>query len=295
MSYLARPIANRGVHLRITPRPSNLGETREILRLLSQFGEIDYFKNLKYDGQGLALSNVALAIYKDEEGAKNCFRGSPVRFRMGKVKAGSQAQPPVRQEAEDVQKDSRGPRSGAWGLEESASGRGFTGAPFGLEPDTPHQRRYSSTSSLPKPTPRPIRMPFDPPSPPDTVAEKAEEQDRIFEIRTSSTNRNFRDHINMGHYYGSFAIDSKMPGQEDLAKRVPVLGMSCIDWRAKERPWRFVQRESEGRDKRERLGALWEREGKHKLDIHDNSGVKDGQTGFRRMNWSDSWSEVGIS
>lgn len=158
MAYLARPVANRGVHLRITPRPSNLGETREILRLLSQFGEIDYFKNLKYDGQGLGLPNIGLVIYKDEQGAKNCFRGSPVRFRMGKVKAGNRAQAEVKDVVEEPKQEEIGSKGGAWGLGESPAKKGPLGAPFGLGIETPHQRRYLSTtsSSLP-PNPQPVQ------------------------------------------------------------------------------------------------------------------------------------------
>ena len=45
MTSLARPIAKRAVHLRITPRPSNISDSREILRLVSQFGEVEYYKN----------------------------------------------------------------------------------------------------------------------------------------------------------------------------------------------------------------------------------------------------------
>lgn len=264
MSYLTRPLANRGVHLRITPRPSNLGETREILRLLSQFGEIDYFKNLKYDGQGLGLPNVALVIYKDEEGARNCFRGSPVRFRMGKVKDANKAREEIKEVVEEKTEVKDNSPSGPWGLGNASIKSTPRSAPFGFEPDAPRQRRNLSTSSLPTPARRPIRMPFDPPSPHDTAVKQAEEEDRVFQIHSSSTHRNFRDQINMGHYHSSFAIDSKMPGQEDLSRRVPVLGMSCVDWRAKDRPWRFVRDEVEGKGRKERLGALWEREGKGK-------------------------------
>lgn len=274
-----------------------MGETREILRLLSQFGEIDYFKNLKYDGQGLGLPNIGLVIFKDEEGAKNCFRGSPVRFRMGKVKASSKAPEEPREVKQELKQEDAGDRGGAWGLGEIPSKRGPLGVPFGLEPETPHQRRYLSTSTLPKPTPRPIRMPFEPPSPPDTAAQKAEEEDRIFQIWTSPTNRNFRDQISMGRYYGSFAIDTKMPGQEDLAKRVPVLGMSCVDWRARQKPWRLVKKESEGREKRERLGVLWEREGKSKVvrDAFGDAEVDDRKRDGERRKWGMSWSDVDIS
>lgn len=35
------------VHIRIFPRPRNLGESREILRILEKFGEIVMFKHLK--------------------------------------------------------------------------------------------------------------------------------------------------------------------------------------------------------------------------------------------------------
>jgi len=35
------------VHIRIVPRPRNLGESREILRILEKFGEIVMFKHLK--------------------------------------------------------------------------------------------------------------------------------------------------------------------------------------------------------------------------------------------------------
>ena len=70
MASLVRPTAGRAVHLRITPRPSNLGESREILRLISQFGEVEYFRNLKYDA--LSMPNASLVIFKDEEAASHC-------------------------------------------------------------------------------------------------------------------------------------------------------------------------------------------------------------------------------
>jgi len=47
----------------------------------------------------------------------------------------------------------------------------------------------------------------------------------------------------MGPYHGGFAVDTKVPGQQDLAKKVPSLGLSCIDWRAVNRPWRAIEAE----------------------------------------------------
>lgn len=258
MSYLARPLANRGVHIRITPRPSSLGESREILRLLGQFGEIEYYKSLKYDGQGMGRSHagVGLVIFKEEDGASKCFRGSPVRFRMGRVKAGSQD---VQQQAEEevaVEKREEDAfkepvTRGKWGLPAKA--------PFGLEQEPERQKRYSSTSTLPKPPERQLRMPFDPPSPPDTRAEQKADEDRIFQIITSPTRRNFRERIEVGQWHGPFKIDSKNVGQEDLQKRVPIRGLSCVEWNGPEKPLRIVKKERREFGQRERLGVLWER------------------------------------
>jgi len=256
MAYLARSLTGRSVHCRITPRPSNLGESREILRLLSQFGEIEYYKSLKYDGQGLGRANpgIGLVIYKEEEGARKCFKGSPVRFRMGKVKIG--AQEAQQQREEQVQQERRDSRDdvgtgGKWGLPPKA--------PFGLEPEPQHQRRYSSTSTLPNPPERPLRMPFDPPSPRDTRAEKLADEERIFQIITSPTRRNFRLQADIGQWHGAYPLDKQSIGQEDLAKRVPLQGLSCVEWHGREKPLGVVTREKRVKEGRESLGALWER------------------------------------
>lgn len=37
----------RAVHVKIQPRPANLAEGREVLRILERFGEVVYFKNLR--------------------------------------------------------------------------------------------------------------------------------------------------------------------------------------------------------------------------------------------------------
>ena len=37
----------RAVHLRIHPRPQNLAQSRQVLRVLEQYGEVIVFKNLR--------------------------------------------------------------------------------------------------------------------------------------------------------------------------------------------------------------------------------------------------------
>jgi len=162
---LIRPIANRAVHLRITPRPSSIGESREILRLISQFGEVEYFKNLKYDV--IPVPNTIIVIFRDTEAARHCLERSPIRFRMGRVP---------------------------------------------LNP----------ASQTPGPT-----------------------DSRVFQIISNSCSRSFRDQLNSSHFHSSFEVDTKSIAQQDLAKKVPIIGLSDINWKAVDKPWHVVQVEKE--------------------------------------------------
>lgn len=40
----------RAVHVNIYPRPQNLAESREVLRVLRQYGEVIMYKHLKFNG-----------------------------------------------------------------------------------------------------------------------------------------------------------------------------------------------------------------------------------------------------
>ncbi|KAK0944907.1 hypothetical protein LTR29_003498 [Friedmanniomyces endolithicus] len=193
---LLRPTTTRAVHLRITPRPSHLGESREILRLLSQFGEVEYFKNLKYDP--FSAPNTTIVIFRDEEAAKHCLKRSPIRFRMGKAPPSSS---PVAADAK----------------ESPAKG--------GTEPEPPGFG--------------------------------------IFQIQANSARAHFRDTLNASHLHGAFAVDGKAAAQRDLSKRVPMLGLSDVNWHAEVKPWRLVERERErdgafkGSGPRRSLGELF--------------------------------------
>ena len=197
---LVRSTANRALHLRITPRPSNMGESREIMRLISQFGEVEYFKSLKYDT--LSAPNTSIVIFKDEEAAQQCLKRSPIRFRMGRA------------------------------------------------------REQKPDEAIPQSPSSPIRASLDS----DTNANEA----RIFQIQTNTARTHFRDQLNMSHYHGHFAIDGKSVAQQDLAKRVPILGLSDVNWRAEGKPWKVARYEWEfdgaykGSGKRRALGELWE-------------------------------------
>ena len=70
-----------------------------------------------------------------------------------------------------------------------------------------------------------------------------------------------------------------MVGQGDLAKKVPTPGLSCVDWKAMEKPWHVVKTEKEyehrGPKARRRLGLLWE-EAKRERNEDVNDDATDG-------------------
>lgn len=237
MASIVRPTANRAVHLRMTPRPSRLGESREVLRLISQFGEVEYYKNLKYDA--LTAPNTALVIFKSEEAANQCLKRSPIRFRMGKAVAGpdtgeaGQAPKPA-----DASSSSSSPPAQSFDPSPTPSpASGNPGSPFALG-----QSRSMSTSStesaLPDPPSRPPQMPFQ--APPPQLLES-----RIYQIQSNPARVSFRDQINNGHYHGRFAIDTNNVPQTELIQTVPLAGLSCVDWRKNEKPWRLVLKEKD--------------------------------------------------
>lgn len=76
----------------------------------------------------------------------------------------------------------------------------------------------------------------------------------------------------MGYYHGRFAIDSKSVPQTDLAQTVPLPGLSCVNWKAKERPWRLMNQEKE----RDRTGPHRRKSLRELYDTHhETAGTAD--------------------
>ena len=158
------------------------------------------------------------------------MKRSPIRFRMGLAAEEDEAAPEPVQPAPEEQLSAPPEMS-------SQSVRGPVGTPFGMG-----QTRSMTTMppNLPRPPRKEMAMPF--------IGEDQptfQPSSRIFQLQVNAARARFRDHIDTGHYHGSFALDGKSAIQEDLVKRVPVAGLSAWDWRAVEKPWRIVRKEKE--------------------------------------------------
>ena len=88
---------DRGVRLKIRPRPRNIQDSRHILSYLRNYGHIVLYQYLKYDP--LAQSeNIALALYRDEAEAEKLLAASPVRLEV----SAEGARPVPQQDGETV-------------------------------------------------------------------------------------------------------------------------------------------------------------------------------------------------
>ncbi|KAL9021983.1 MAG: hypothetical protein Q9185_000854 [Variospora sp. 1 TL-2023] len=87
----ARNWADCSVHVRISPQPRNLAESKEVLRALQQYGEVVMYRHLKYEAPNPTL-NAALAIYQSEHSATSAVDASPIRFQYQQRNAAWTAQ-----------------------------------------------------------------------------------------------------------------------------------------------------------------------------------------------------------
>ena len=238
---LARPVPARAVHLHIIPRPINLTQSRSILQLLEQhFGEVEFYKNLKYER--LARPTAALVIFREEVAARKLVQakallitmsreGRQMGFVTGRDQGGNAASinhktsPEKGLDEEETQEDDS---ASAEAVEEelASSKSSFSARQWQQQQN---QRRASTTKS------NSPGMPFDPPPDVDDDSTAVE-----FQILVNKSTYSHRDHINTNPYSGPFAVDTKSAIQEDLARRVPLVGLSDINLKKMEKPWRVV-------------------------------------------------------
>ncbi|KAK8208715.1 hypothetical protein IWZ01DRAFT_484332 [Phyllosticta capitalensis] len=75
--------AVRAVHLKVHPKPLSIGESREFLRVLRQFGEVTMFRHLKHDHT--PAPHTYLAIFRHEDGAAKLLKASPLRVTLDPI------------------------------------------------------------------------------------------------------------------------------------------------------------------------------------------------------------------
>jgi len=200
-SSLARSLFDRTVHLAIKPRPEDLSQTWSILNLLKNYGPIEYFKHFKYSATPLHGS--VLVIFHDRQSAADLLARSKFQCKMHFDGAGRAVH------AED------------------------THVSTAEDDDEIFRARPAGTSSY--------RIAYRPrPAANKPSSTKPAGEPLTFEIKATNSFFNHRDHIESGPYHGTFSVDHKSVAQEDLVKRVPLIGLSDVNIRKPEKPWRVM-------------------------------------------------------
>ncbi|KAI9872220.1 MAG: hypothetical protein M1830_001899 [Pleopsidium flavum] len=249
---VSRQLAGRAVHIKIHPRPRNLYESRQILRILERFGEVVMYKNLRYEYQAPA-PNTALAIYQHASSASALLNASPIRFALQESHAhtsGPQPQNGALNDEEDevdvALKEERKP--GKPGAEEMLSSA-TTGTPKWDSTFSNVQNPGSTTDSASQdPAPN-----TPPPLPPAVI-----QNVREFQVTADMSTFNHQAYIERQAHYGGFNVELKTIVAEDLAVSVPLLGLADISTKKVEVPFRIQTRRAEELARRKTLKEIWE-------------------------------------
>ncbi|KAH7112450.1 hypothetical protein B0J11DRAFT_184105 [Dendryphion nanum] len=215
-------LSSRSVHLRIQPRPANLSESREILRVLQGFGELSTYKYLRYEYHNPA-ANIALAIYSDEAGAQKALNASPIRFALEKLVDDTKLTGERQLSEGSVGDDSITPDSPANdGVDEITE----LGSLVNRMPKDPPRIPDLRDGSLPDSTVKsqPTLMPFEQPSQVRMVSTK------WFQVTVDRSRVVHQDYVERQPYWKQFSPMQSM-AQQDLSKSVPHIGLSDVSKR----------------------------------------------------------------
>ncbi|KAL1612902.1 hypothetical protein SLS60_001132 [Paraconiothyrium brasiliense] len=208
-------LAQRFLHLRISPRPQNLSESREIYRVLQRFGEISKYYNMNFEYHSPA-PNSALLIYRDSTSAQAALDASPIRFSLERT----QHEPKTAQDTDDYAiSDSFDRDEDPSTLpEETTPGIDEIMAPSGL---------LTRTSPTPKGA---AEAEKDPPLPFAPPQKQAKTVSRWFQVTVDRSRAVHQDYIERQPYWKQFE-PMKSIAQLDLARKVPHAGLSDVSKR----------------------------------------------------------------
>ncbi|PVI08308.1 hypothetical protein DM02DRAFT_720 [Periconia macrospinosa] len=230
----AATLTQRAVHMTIVPRPANLAESREILRVLQRFGPMEMYKHLRHE-YFRPMDNVALGIYRDADAARQALDASPIRFSL-EIEDNSVTK--EKKAVDDMDE-------AEYGIQ--ADGSTETGIDDMLRPgELLTNPRYEESSIEPASDPPSKSLPFEPPSEtPNTVP-------KWFQITIDRSRVVHYDYIEKQFLWGRY-MPMKTVAQEDLAKKVPHKGLSDVGQRppgVEHRPHRAMRNDQAYADDR---------------------------------------------
>ncbi|POS86889.1 hypothetical protein EPUL_001051 [Erysiphe pulchra] len=74
-------LARRSLHLKLYPNPTTFAHRREVLRIISKYGEVSIFRSLKYHPIS-PTGNAFAVIFSTHASAQAALDASPIRYRI---------------------------------------------------------------------------------------------------------------------------------------------------------------------------------------------------------------------
>ncbi|KAI9719317.1 MAG: hypothetical protein M1812_003647 [Candelaria pacifica] len=258
-------VAGRAVHIKVHPRPRNLDECREILRVLERYGEVVMFKNLRHEFQAPA-PNTVLAIYQHASSASNLVAASPLRYGLQSRFAREELTRPYHQEDRGIVSSPEMKTATARTSESNDSSNDETSGRVETQGDRIYQGTHTSSegpkdsSILNTPRQAPPARGADSSTAytPSVLSEPFNGQLREFQLAAEISHFNHRAYIERQPHYGGFQPDTKSIVAEDLASSVPLVGLSDLCLRKAEVPLRVMSKRAQELAQRKTLREIWE-------------------------------------
>lgn len=225
---LTRNVINRTVHLRLSPRPQGLADSLQILELLQGYGKVEMFKSLKYEA--IPVPNSMIAVFQTEDAARKLLRQSPLRFTLSQQDVEEEAVPDAGNALTAASAESANTPSEPFSSDRNALAEGAS-HPVPLNP-------YGSSSG-------------------QSLSSSLNVQQ--YQLVANTATMKLRDMVDEHPYNGPFAINSKSAIQLDLAKRVPLIGLSEVDLKKAQKPPRLLHKEQDKEKRRKSLRQMYER------------------------------------
>jgi len=262
-SQMRQRLAANAVHLTIAPAPTGLAESREILRVLQGFGEVTTYKSLKVsplivkqqESHMLSIfakyhplkpaHNVALAIFQRPESAQQLLASSPLRFSL-------ETTPAVDYPEEDLQYDgskTEFPDDIAQSEPSRTDAQELHAPNKLLDSTSRSESQHESPSNYESPEPR----------------TKSQPMIKDFRVQAEVWLGKQQDFIERNPLWGEFKLNTYSAIQQDLARRVPLIGLSDLEFNKAEVPVRILRKRQEELGKKKTLSSMW-RENQQTVD-----------------------------
>ncbi|KAF1985559.1 hypothetical protein K402DRAFT_421851 [Aulographum hederae CBS 113979] len=223
-SLTGKNIVQNAVHLRVDPQPRDMGETRAMLRVLKEFGEIVSFKHAKHSygtatgavGNQLNIAvNVFCVIFRTREAANAILKASPLKFSLE-----------LARESDDEYDDEQQENTDSERADNTTTKEDHTdpSLPLSDQQLNANLRAEAAATTASESSQTKATQPENSENRPEIVT-------RNFRIVADIWQGNILDHIARGPFYHGFTIDRKTLAQRDLELKVPSYALSDVNLR----------------------------------------------------------------